>query len=127
VTLSSKEMIEMLDEFAILVSRAVRHPWDEIRVHYESVVVEDEPRVVFTSDFVHDGRSDDLKLPLEALDSLAKLQQARPEGQAERWTWLQFSMARTGKYKFDYKYDYPPLIKQRVEQAKAWTDKKVHH
>jgi len=112
------EMIELQNQFAARVARSAKSAWDEIRIHYENAPVEGVPREVYTSTFVHNGARQELKLPLEAIDLLVQLKQSKPQGQAEEWVWLEFFMDKTGKYKFDYKYDNPPLIMEQLKYSK---------
>lgn len=112
------EMLALQNEFAVRVASSVKSPWDEIRVHYENAEVEGMPREVFTASLRLNGAKQDINLALEALDLLVKLQQFPPQGQAERWTWLEFFMDKAGKYRFDYKYGNPPLIMEQVKYAK---------
>lgn len=112
------EMIELQNQFAARVAGAVKSAWDEIRIHYENAPVEGVTREVFTASFLLNGTHQELKLPLEAIDLLVELKQHKPQGQAEEWVWLEFFMDRTGKYKFDYRYENPPLILEQVKYSK---------
>jgi len=81
------ETIELQNQFAARVARAVKSAWGEIRVHYENVPVEGVPREVFTASFLLNGTKHHLELPLEALDLLEQLKKTKPQGQAEEWVW----------------------------------------
>lgn len=91
---------------------------DEIRIHYENAPVAGVTREVFTASFLFNGTKQELKLSLEAIDLLVELKKNKPQGQAEEWLWVEFFMDKTGKYKFDYMYDDPPLIREQVKYAK---------
>ena len=116
------EMVDLQDEFAVLVARSVTSPWDEIRVHYENAEIGGVPREVFSASVLVNGAEQPLKrpltLPLGALDLLAKLQQQKPRGQSQKWVWAEFSIDKTGKYRFDYKYDDPPLIMEQLKHER---------
>jgi hypothetical protein len=112
------EMIELQNKFAAMVAGRMKSAWDEIRIHYENAPVAGVPREVFTATFLLNGTKQQLKLPLEAIDLLVELKQNKPQGQSEEWVWLEFFMDKTGKYKFDYKYDNPPLIMEQLKYSK---------
>lgn len=111
------EMIELQNRFAARLTGSVKQPWDEIRVHYENAEIGGLHRVVFTSVLLVHGARQDLNLQLEALDLLEELKQCKPQGQADEWVWLEFIIDKTGKYKFEYKYDNPPLIMEQIKYS----------
>jgi hypothetical protein len=111
------EMIELQDKFAVRMAGSVKTAWDEIRVHYENAEIHGAQRAVFSAWSMLNGVKHSLTLPLEAMDLLAKLKQSRPEGQSENWVWLEFFMDNSGRYRFDYKYDAPPLISEQLKYS----------
>ncbi len=115
-------MIELQDKFAQGVVDSVRESWDEIRIHYENAVVDGMNHEIYTAAYFLQGvRVGDLDLDLELLDTLVELKGSKPEGQDQEWTWLEFVVNReAGKYRFDYKYDTPPIA---LEHAKHDPDK----
>jgi hypothetical protein len=111
------EMIVLQDKFAARVADSMKSPWDEIQIHYENAEIEGLSREVFTALLFFKGAKQDIKLPLEALDLLIELQKHKPQGPMEAWTWLEFLLDKTGKYKFEFKYGNPPLIMEQVKYA----------
>jgi hypothetical protein len=112
------EMLELQNKFAAMVAGRMKSAWDEIRVHYENAPVGNVAREVFTATFMLNGAKQQLKLPLEAIDLLVQLKQSKPQGQTEEWGWLEFFLDKTGKYKFDFKYDDPPLLMEQLKYSK---------
>jgi len=112
------EMINLQDKFALRVAGLVNIQWDEIRIHYENAEIDGVAREVFTSFFVINGSKQELKLPLDVLDLLEDLKKHKPQGQSQEWTWLEFHISNTGKYKFEYKYGMPPLIAEQIKYSK---------
>ena len=111
------EMIDIQDQFAALLARSLKVPWDEIQVHYENAKIDEFNREVFTSWRLLDGVKHEIRPSLESIDLLAELQKHKPQGQSDTWLWLEFSIDRKGKYRFDYKYDNPPLIMEQIRYA----------
>lgn len=111
------ELIDLQDMFASRVAGSVKSPWDEIRVHYEHAAADGVPREVFTAYLLLNGAKQRLHLPLEALDLLVKMKRLKPDGQSQTWLWLEFTIDKTGKYKFDYQYDKPPLITEQLKYS----------
>jgi len=109
------EFVDLQDQFATRVTRAATAPWEEIRIHYENIAIEGKARVVYTSEYWRQGVAHDMSLSVEALYLLEKLKSAKTQTQNESWTWLEFSVDRSGKYHFEYKYSLPPLIQQQLK------------
>lgn len=70
-------------------------------------------RKIFQATYEIGGDQTPLRLSLDALAILAELQQQRPEGHADPWTWLEFVLDSAGQYRFEYKYDVPPLVAEQ--------------
>ena len=118
------EMIDLQNRFSSTVVSLAKAPWDEIRIRFENANVDGIPREVYTSSAVFNGVKQELKLPLRTLDILLELQKFKPEGQADHWTWLEFVVVyKTGKYRFDYHYDNPPMIMEQATRLKKMREK----
>jgi hypothetical protein len=118
------EMIDLQNRFAAMVVSLAKVPWDEIRIRYENANVDGIPREIHTSSTVSNGIKQRLKLPLQTLDILLELQKCKPQGQSDCWTWLEFVIVhKTGKYKFDYHYDNPPMIMEQAKYSKGPAEK----
>lgn len=112
------EMIDLQNKFATRIANSMKSAWDEIWIHYENAIVEGEAREVFSASFVSNGVKNSFNLPLDAVDILVDLKRCKPENQADEWLWLEFFIDKTGKYKFDYKYEDPPLIMREIKYSK---------
>jgi hypothetical protein len=56
---------------------------------------------------------------------VAELKACRPAGQPEAWRWLELVIDRAaGKYRFDYRYDTPPLLATQVAASGRWLARK---
>ena len=118
------EMIDLQNQFAASVVSLAKGLWDEIRIRYENANVDGIPREVYSSSIVANGVKQRLTLPLRTLDVLLELQKCKPQGQSDYWTWLEFVIVyKTGKYKFDYHYDNPPMIMEQVKYSKGPVEK----
>jgi hypothetical protein len=51
------------------------------------------------------------------LDLLVELQQHPPQCQADKWTWLEFTLDNSGRYAFNYQYGTPPLTAKSLKYA----------
>lgn len=103
-------MIELQDKFVEEIVRSIKVRWDSIHVHYENMTVDGNNREIHTAFYFADGVKHQFSPALDAIDVLLELNDCQPEGQADKWTWVEFVMDRLGKYGFDYKYDMPPHI-----------------
>ncbi len=112
------EVFALQDKFATRMASLVESPWDEICVHYENAEIDGISREIFTSSVLIDGAKRELRIPLDAIDTLAQLQQQPPQGQKDKWVWLDFVVDKHGKYKFDFKYENPPLIMKQARYSR---------
>ena len=109
-------MIQLQNAFVVILAQLLTASWDIVNVRYENYqVARNDRREIFQAAYERGGDRIAIRLPLEALDILKELEEQRPEGQEESWTWLEFFMDSSGTYRFEYKYGVPPSI---VEQLK---------
>jgi len=87
---------------------AVDEDWDRIDLRYACVDAGGESVPTYLAQAVRGGNAEQVHLSADALDALEALQRSRPAGQAEHWTWLEFSIDATGSFRFDYKYGASP-------------------
>jgi hypothetical protein len=114
--------MDILDLQRIFINellKGVESPWDRLEVHYEYFVWEGDAIVNYTSEAIEGQNARELELSLEASTILRALHDCKPEGQAEPWTWLEFSLDKSGAYKFDYKYGVPPLAAEEIKYPDA--------
>jgi hypothetical protein len=111
--------LELQDKFARQVYLPIGEKWDSIHVHYENSVMDGTPYEIFRADYFVDSVRKDFTPSLESLDVLIELQRNQPEGQEEKWTWLEFRMTNTGQYKFEFKYGIPPHTAEQMRFAKT--------
>jgi hypothetical protein len=111
------DMIALQNQFAQEVVQPISGAWDTVHVHYENASVEGTGREIYTAYFLAGGVKHEFDPSLDAIDVLAELQRHPPSGQKEKWTWLEFDMDNTGKYKFDYKYGVPPHTATAVKYS----------
>jgi len=110
--------IQLQNAFVATLARFLTSPWDIVKVRYENYEVgKNNRREIFQADYEIGGDRTSIRLSLEALDILEELQQHRPEGQAESWTWLEFALDSAGRYRFEYKYGVPPLIAEQIRYS----------
>ncbi|MBW8756987.1 MAG: hypothetical protein JF586_05180 [Burkholderiales bacterium] len=114
--------LELQDQFARTVYLPIREKWDSIDLHYENVVIDGIPYEIFQAVFIVDSVRKDFTPSLDCLDALTELQRNQPEGQEEKWTWLEFRMNSAGQYKFDFKYGIPPLAAEQMKFARSASD-----
>jgi hypothetical protein len=114
---SKMDAIDLQNKFAVCIANSVKAPWDEIRIHYENAEIEGVAREIFSAYMIIEGTKREVEPPLEALDILIEMQQHKPQDQLESWLWVEFLMDKTGKYRFDYKYDTPPLIMDQIKYS----------
>lgn len=110
-------MLELQEKFIGIVVKGAPATWDRIEIHYENYDQDGEKIVKTISKAIAGQGSDRLRLPLEGLRLLDELKTQIPAGQSEPWTWLEFSLDRQGKYKFDYKYGVPPLVAEALKYS----------
>ena len=115
---SEMNILELQDKFVVELLRPIKSRWDTIQVHYENMTVDGNNREIYTAMQIVDGERNQFNPTLEALDLLLELKKCKPNGQADEWTWLEFTAENTGKYKFDFMYDLPPHIATALKYSK---------
>jgi hypothetical protein len=108
-------MLELQEKFIGELLSGVKGPWDKVELHYEYFEWEGDVIENYISKIYRDQSAEHLSLSVDALDILLALRQCRPEGQSEQWTWFEFRIDSKGAYKFDYKYDTPPLAAEEIK------------
>jgi hypothetical protein len=104
------EMIQLQEQLiGEIVDLAPGH-WDAIELHYELLPWEGEWAERYSARWVRGDDADGLLLSHDALELLRTLNEAKPDGQQEKWTWLDFHLASDGRYSFDFQYDMPPML-----------------
>jgi len=108
-------LLELQQEFIREVLRCVQvEEWDRIEIHYEFYVWEGVDLEQSTSNsFVGDVRTD-LDLSFDAIELAFAMRNAKPDGQAEHWTSMDFRIDSTGKFSFDYGYGLPPMAARTI-------------
>ncbi|HET7457401.1 MAG TPA: hypothetical protein VFJ74_07085, partial [Gemmatimonadaceae bacterium] len=97
--------------------RCIDVDWDRVEIHYEFYVYEGTDLESSTSvSFLGDAWTD-LDLSFDALHLMRAMRNAKPEGQAEHWTSMDFRLDSTGKFSFDYGYGIPPMAARTIA---AW-------
>jgi hypothetical protein len=112
--LNPSNVIELQLKFIQLILNSIKTSWDSISIHFEYFDLDGENYEKYVANIFHDGRKQQFHPGLDALDVLIELNKAPPEGQSERWSWVEFVIDKTGKYKFDYKYGLPPLVAEEI-------------
>jgi hypothetical protein len=107
-------LVELQEKFIGEVLQAVDDPWDVVEVHYEYFVWKGNVMEQFTAKAQHRGAARSIDLPMAATDLLLEMRDAKPQGQAEHWTSVDFRLESDGKYKFDYGYGTPPMAAKRI-------------
>jgi hypothetical protein len=110
-------VLALQEAFIAALLKEVPDAWDRIEIHYEHFEWQGRTLEKYISRSTRGGQAQELPLSLEMLDLLVELQQHAPEGQAEKWTWLEFTLDPSGHYKFDYRYGMPPLAAKSVKYA----------
>jgi hypothetical protein len=111
------KILALQEAFIAALIKEVPDAWDRIEVHYEHFEWQGQTLEKYISNLILGGQASELPLSLEMLDLLVELQAHPPEGQFEKWTWLEFELDATGRYKFDYKYGTPPLAAKSMKYA----------
>ena len=110
----SKSLVELQQEFIREVLRCVQVEWERIEIHYELYIHEGTNLEQSTSNsFLGDIRSD-LDLSFDAIELAFAMRNAKPDGQTEHWTSMDFRLDSTGKYSFDHGYDVPPMAARTI-------------
>ena len=103
------DMLNVQEKFVLEMLKGVSQPWDSIKIHYENCEVNGEVLEIDTARVLSSDGEHDFDLSLDAINCLVELKSYLPQGQSEPWTWVEFFIDKTGRYKFDYKYGLPPL------------------
>jgi hypothetical protein len=115
--------LELQEEFiGELLSRA-KHPWDRIEFHFERYEWQGRVLEFHTSEIFEASQAHDFPPTNEALNLLVELNRCIPQGESERWTWLDFYIDNRGVYRFDFKYGLPPLAGASIQRQEAWKRK----
>ncbi|MCP3098694.1 hypothetical protein LZ198_07365 [Myxococcus sp. K15C18031901] len=108
------DMLALQEQFIEALLEAVPEPWERLEVHYEKFAWGGEDSEIYVANRFLGEQKADMDLTMEALDALEALRGHRPQGQAEPWTWLVFSIEATGQYHFDFRYGVPPFIAREM-------------
>src|SRR2546430_1873153 len=98
------DMIRLQEKFIGEIAGNLDVPWDRIEIHYELFERKGDVMEKYVSQIHHGQQSGPLPLSHEALEVLLALNRCKPDGQAQRWTWFDFTLASDGTYRFDYEY-----------------------
>ena len=110
------DMLQLQEQFINEVVEGIERPWTSLHVHYEHYRWSGGTSEKYTASLKDGEDEDDLDLTLEAIDCLLEMQKQIPAGQAEPWTWLEFSLDETGRYSFDFKYGVPPMTEASLRR-----------
>ena len=111
-------MIELQEKFIGVLLNAVPSDWKSIQIHYEYFSIDGMRFEKYVAKADSEWRTIEFDPPLDAIDVLVELNAMLPQGQSEKWTWLEFSMDRSGEYKFDYNYGTPPMVAKELSHAR---------
>jgi hypothetical protein len=108
-------MLELQEKFIEELLKGVRGAWSRIEIHYEYFEWDGDVFENYISKIYQGQAAEHLSLSVDALDVLLDLQQCKPAGQSEQWTWFEFRLDSSGAYEFDYKYGTPPLAAEEMK------------
>lgn len=109
--------LALQEAFIAALVNEVSAGWDRIEIHYENFEWQGKALEKYISKSIRGEQARELPLSLEMLDVLVELQRHPPEGQTEKWTWIEFTIDNAGRYSFDYKYGTPPLAAKSLKYA----------
>jgi len=112
-------MIELQEKFVAEILRGRHAMWTSIHIHYERFLWNEILLEKYTSEMMVAGKMCELDISLDAIDCLVELQECKPTGQEDAWTWLEFELTNSGKYKFDFHYGVPPLCAEAIKSVNA--------
>ncbi|MBF5043324.1 hypothetical protein FGE12_13080 [Aggregicoccus sp. 17bor-14] len=112
-------LVELQQRFIREVLAGVDGAWDRIEVHFEYYVWKGDVLRQSTSVSFLDGKESDVDLSFDAFELMCELRNAKPEGQAEHWTSMDFRIDSTGKFTFDHGYGVPPMAARTIEAQDA--------
>lgn len=102
--------VELQEEFIKQLAGEITSPWDSMHIHFEYVSIDNIQHEMYVAKIEWGGAVSQFSLSLELLDVLIELNDVIPNGQSEKWSWLECHVQKSGKYAFDYKYGTPPLV-----------------
>ena len=111
--------IELQEKFIRALLAPVPSDWKSIHVHYEYFILDGMRFEKYVAKANSERGTVEFDPSLDAIDVLIELNAVPPQGQSEKWTWLEFSIDRSGKYKFDYKYGTPPMVAAELSHARS--------
>jgi hypothetical protein len=109
--------LALQEAFIAVLLKEAPATWERIEIHYEHFEWQGKTFEKYISNTIRSGQATDLPLSLEMLDLLVELQQHPPQGQADKWTWLEFTLDDSGHYAFNYQYGTPPLTAKSLKYA----------
>lgn len=110
-------LVELQQQFIQEVVRCIQVEWDRLEIHYELYAYDGDNLEQSTSvTMLGDARSD-LDLSFDVLELMSAMREAKPGGQAEHWTSMDFRLDSTGEFSFDYGYGIPPMAARTIA---AW-------
>jgi len=109
--------LELQQAFITALLKEAPAAWDRIEIHYEHFEWQGKTFEKYISNTIRSGQATELPLSLEMLDLLVELQRHPPQGQADKWTWLEFTLDNSGRYAFNYQYGTPPLTAKSLKYA----------
>jgi len=110
-------LVELQQQFIQEVVRCIQVEWDRVEIHYEFYVYEEDDLEQSTSVSICGDARTDLDLSFDVVELMFAMRKAKPEGQAEHWTSMDFRLDSTGKFSFDYGYGIPPMAARTIA---AW-------
>lgn len=110
-------LIETQEKLVFALAKEVTGKWDAIKIHYEYILLNGIQFEKYIAQKLVSGSVIDINLSLDMIDCFIELNEITPEGQSEKWSWLEFTLESSGKYYFDYKYGIPPLVSESIKSA----------
>ena len=110
-------LVELQQQFIREVVHCIQVEWDRVEIHNEFYVHEGTDLEQSTSvSFLRDAWAD-LDLSFDVLELIFAMRNAKPEGQTEHWTSMDFRLDSTGKFSFEYGYGIPSMAARTIA---AW-------
>jgi hypothetical protein len=110
-------MLQLQEKFIAELTKSAGEEWDRIDIHYEYFPWQGTVIENYTSKVTSGEAARQLPLSFDVLEVVLALNECKPEGQTEKWTWFEFTMESDGSYKFEYKYGMPPLAADEIKYA----------
>lgn len=108
------DSLDMQKKLVMELVNLVQDPWDAIEVHYEYFVWDGNVMEQYTAVSIAEGLRTTLDLPWALSDLMLEMHDTKPHGQGGSWTSMDLKIEPTGKYKFDFGYDTPPMAARRI-------------